>query len=72
MAIDAVFPTLSSAVQPGSAGLQTDQAKPSDGTGEKTQTQNAVNPTASAEDASDNGLSAGNKENRGQFVDLKV
>ena len=73
MAIDATLPTLSSPVQPASTGLQAPQIKPGDESqGETTQTQQAVGPTEESESAFDNSLSAGNKEGRGQLVDLTV
>lgn len=72
MAVNAVFPTLSSTIQPNPTGVQADQAKNAAQTGEKTQTQNAVDPAGDAEGNFDNGLTAGNKEGRGQLVDVKV
>jgi hypothetical protein len=72
MAIDATFPTLSSSVQPKAAGFPVQQPKVNEDLGEKTQTQNAVAPTGDSEGASENGSSVGNKEGRGQLVDLKI
>jgi len=72
MAIDAVLPTLSTAIQPKSVGFAGDQPKLSAGTNEKTQTENAVAPAGESEGASENGLSSENKEGRGQLVDIKV
>jgi len=72
MAINAVLPTASSAIQPKSAGFPAEQSKLSEGLGEKTQIQNSVSPTDEAEGNFDNGNSAGNKEGRGQLVDLKI
>lgn len=73
MAIDATLPTLSSPVQPASTGLQAPQAKPGEESqGETAQTQQAVESAEEGDSAFDNSLSAGNKEGRGQIVDLTV
>lgn len=72
MAINAVFPTLSSPVQPNAGNVLPEQSKLSQETGEKTQIQNAVAPADDADGDFDNGLSAGNKGGRGQLVDVKV
>jgi len=72
MAIDAALPTLSSSVQPKPAGSQALQPKSAEEQGEAAQTQNAIEPTEKGDSAFDNGLSGGNKEGRGQLVDLKV
>jgi len=70
MAIDAVLPTLSSPVQ--SNSVSTDQPKLAESAGVKTQTENAVGPAEESEGAAENELSQGNKEGRGQLVDVKV
>jgi hypothetical protein len=72
MAINAVFPTLSSPVQPNAGNVLSEQSKLAPEPGEKTQTQNAVAPAENAEGDFDNGLSAGNKDGRGQLVDVKI
>lgn len=72
MAIDATFPTLSSSVQPKTTGFPAQQPKVSEESGATTQTQNAVTPAGESEGAFDNSLSGGNKDGRGQLVDLKV
>jgi hypothetical protein len=72
MAINGVFPTLSSPVQPNAGNVLSEQSKLTPEPGEKTQTQNAVAPTEKGGGEFDNGLSAGNKDGRGQFVDVKV
>lgn len=72
MAIDATLPSLSSPIQPALAGLQAPQAKPAEAQGQGTQTQQAVAPTEEGDAAFDNSLSAGNKEGRGQLVDVKI
>jgi hypothetical protein len=72
MAIDAVFPTLSTPVQQNSISVSTDQPKLAESAGVKTQTENAVAPDEGSEGASGNELSQGNKDGRGQLVDIKV
>jgi hypothetical protein len=72
MAIDAVSPTLSTPVQPNSIAVSGDQPKLADSAAVKTQTENAVAPTEASEGAPDNELNEGNKEGRGQLVDVKV
>jgi len=72
MAIDAVYPTLSTPVQPNTVSVQPEQPKLADSTGVKTQTENAVAPAEESEGASENELNQGNKEGRGQLVDIKV
>lgn len=72
MAINAVFPTPSSPVQPSAGSALPEAGKLSQETGEKTQVQNAVAPTDDSEGNFDSGLSSGNKDGRGQFVDVKI
>jgi len=72
MAIDAVLPTLWTPVQPNSVAVSGDQPKLADTAGVKAQTENAVAPTEASEGAADNELNEGNKEGRGQLVDIKV
>ena len=72
MAIDATLPSLSSPIKPALAGQQAPQTKPAEAQGQATQTQQAVAPTEESGTASNNNLSAGNKEGRGQLVDLKI
>lgn len=72
MAIDATLPTLSSPVQPASGGLQATQSRPVETQGEAAQTQQAVAPAEEGGSAGDSGLNTGNREGRGQLVDLSV
>jgi hypothetical protein len=72
MAIDAVFPTLSTPVQPNSLNVSPEQARLSESSGQPTQIERAVTQAAESEGASEDSLSSGNKEGRGQLVDIKV
>jgi hypothetical protein len=72
MAIDATLPTLSSPIQPAAGGAQPAQSKPLEVQGETAQTQQAVAPAEESDSTNDSGLNTGNKEGRGQLVDLTV
>jgi len=72
MAIDAVFPALSTPVQPNSVTVQSDQPKLAESASVKPQTETAIGPGEETEGAADNELSEGNKQGRGQLVDIKI
>jgi hypothetical protein len=72
MAIDATLPTLSSPVQPAAGGAQTAQSRPLEAQGETAQTQQAVAPAEESGSASDSDPNTGNREGRGQLVDVTV
>lgn len=69
MEINASLPVLSSTADVGSAALQ---SKVSGGSGEKTQVQQAVEPSHKSESDSGEGSSLANKEGRGRLIDIKV
>jgi hypothetical protein len=69
MEINASLPVLSSTADVGSAALQ---SKVSGGAGEKTQIQQAVEPSNKSETDNGEGSGLANKEGRGRLIDIKV
>ena len=72
MAFDAVFPTLSTPVQPNSLNVSPEQARLSERAAQPTQIEGAVTQAEESDGASENGLPSGNTEGRGRLIDIKV
>ena len=72
MQINNLSPVLSSATDIGSAGLQADQGKSTQGAGTPTQIEDAVKPAEESEGISSDDTLAANRQGRGRLVDVKI
>jgi hypothetical protein len=72
MQINNLTPTLSPATDIGSAGLQADQGKSTQGAGTPTQIEDAVKPSEKSEGVSTDDTLAANRQGRGHLVDVKI